>query len=83
MTTREDMRSYALDALGLIEASARGDHAAAAAMILTYRDAFELLHLVSALVGHAGNLVKVASEASGIPPAKLLGAVGQAIREIE
>lgn len=81
MTEQEQMRDIALDALALICAAARGDAEGAATVLMTYTDPAELAQLNAALIGHASHILRIASEASGICPDKLLGGVYTSLRE--
>jgi hypothetical protein len=74
--------STALDALALIAAGVTGNTEDGQALLSTYTDDAEVAALALSILAHAVCLVRIASEASGVPPEKLLGAVRAGLYEV-
>jgi hypothetical protein len=78
--THERMRDVCLDALAAICASERGDYASVSVLVNATSDA-ELREFLVAVIGHGGQLLRLAAHESGVGPDKIAGAVAASIRE--
>ena len=80
--SRADIQNSALDALALIAASSKGDAVAVCQMLNTYAgNPAELAHLATALTGHGGRLLRMASRASGISVDDIVQTVAAQMRD--
>jgi hypothetical protein len=77
---RRRMGNVALDALGTICASERGDIQAIGHLI-NHLTVGELAEFTVAAIAHGGNILRLASEASGVAPEEIAAAIAQGLRE--
>ena len=80
LSDSERYRTYCLDSAALIGAALRGDSSMFAVSLMTYTDIDELRELLAATIGVAAQLLRGASETSGVPPESFLGAAVGTIR---
>jgi hypothetical protein len=80
LRTDEDFKTTALDSLGAVLASARRDTKSIAVLVSACSPE-ELQLFAVAAVGHGGYLLRLASNASGIPVESIADGVASSIRQ--